>query len=53
MAKMSQLDKAIAAIEADMVVLQAAKARLQALQAKGPVRKPRAVPPIAKGAGGV
>lgn len=44
MAKQSQLDKAIAALFADIAVLQAAKARLVAQQEKAPVRRPRAVP---------
>ena len=42
--KLSQLDKAIASIDADIAVLQAAKARLVAQQAtKAQVKRPRAV----------
>jgi len=42
MSKLSQLDKAVASIEADIQVLQAAKARLIAQQVKAKP-KPRAV----------
>jgi len=41
--KKSQLEKAIASIDADIQVLEAAKKRLQLLQIQQTVRKPRAV----------
>ena len=42
--KLSQLDKAIASIDADIAILQAAKARLVAQQVtKAQVKRPRAV----------
>ena len=41
MAKQSQIDKAITAIDLEISVLQAAKARLLQQQAKTPKRTPR------------
>jgi len=43
--KQTQLEKAIASIDADIAVLQAAKARLVQQQAKAP-RRPRVVKPV-------
>jgi hypothetical protein len=47
-AKQSQIDKAIAAIDLEISVLQAARARLVAAQAKAMPRRPRAVKPKAE-----
>lgn len=44
MAKQSQIEKAIAALDADIAVLQAAKARLLQQYTKAQVRRPRVVP---------
>lgn len=48
--RVTQLDKAIASIDADIAVLQAAKQRLVAQQAavKKPTRKPRAIAPVVR-----
>jgi hypothetical protein len=43
MSKPTQLEKAIAAIDADIAILQAAKARLVQQQATQTTRKPRVV----------
>lgn len=43
MKKQSQLEKAIASLDADIAVLEAAKKRLQQQQAQQTVRKPRVV----------
>lgn len=42
--KKTQIDKAIESIDADIAVLQAAKARLVAQQKTQTVRRPRALP---------
>ena len=43
MKKQTQLEKAIASIDADIAVLEAAKKRLQQQQAQTTARKPRVV----------
>jgi len=49
--KKTQLDRAIEAIDGEIAVLQAAKARLQQQQTKAPTRKPRTIKAVDAKAG--
>ena len=51
MARQTQLERAIAQFDSEILVLQLAKARLMNQQAKAPARKPRVVSRVDEKAG--
>ena len=51
MPKQTQCERAIAQLDSEIAVLQAAKARLVQQQAKAPARKPRVMPRVDEKAG--